>query len=564
MSNITVNRQGPEAMRDNDRSYDTDYALANREFRPPARPPLDWRSYAVIIGGLLIAYFVLFIVYSLWKLFYCWSEAHAAMCFTINAREPFAVAILIALPVAIVTIDHMARVWTRTRYENAVANRTNLVLNRFGDTRPADLYDRIPIDALLKMLMTEYASAQAMETAIARYKQLPRGLNTLSGGTNNYTYGETVEGEVAADPLAMLPTNGDDPIMKTLIQRGLVDRSGNSLLVGLSAEKPHYIELDETGLIGLAGMPRVGKSATATFLIAQLSLIHDSLVIVCDKHGKKDSSLLNRLAPIAHTFERTAIEPADIITAIDYWYEIGANRLAEDNPRQYPPAMIIIDEFTALVLLDILSASSLHRLLSGGVEFSKVQCYGVIIGHQWTGKLLGTFGAPMRRATTQRIIHRIDPQDAGFMINASAAKQVLSLPDGAAILQGASQPSPVEVRVPYITNRDLEYLARLLPAAPTPIYGPSGAVVSSVSSVSSALEAAEPDASDPPDAETVDPANYATDPRTIVAKQLLAKRSSNGSGWQYTYRQVATLTKLRTSVIVSLAAIIGRGNGRIV
>jgi hypothetical protein len=551
-------------MRDNDRSYDTDYALANREFRPPARPPVDFRTYAVIIGGILIAYFVLFILYSLWKLFYCWSIAHAEMCYTINEREPFFVVLLIALPVAIIAIDHMMRVWTRTRYENAVANRTNLVLNRYGDTRPADLYDRIPIDALIKMLMTEYASAEAMETSIARYKQLPRGLNTLSGGTNNYTYGDTVEAEDTPDPLALLPTNGDDPIMKTLIQRGLVDRSGNSLLVGLSAQKPHYIELDETGLIGIAGMPRVGKSATATFLIAQLALMNDSITIVCDKHGKKDSSLLNRLGPIAHTFERTAIEPADIMTAIDYWYEIGANRLAEDNPRQYPPATIVIDEFTALVLLDILSASALHRLLSGGVEFPKVQCYGVIIGHQWTGKLLGTFGAPMRRAMTQRIIHRIDPQDAGFMINASAAKQVLSLPDGAAIIQGATNPSPVEVRVPYLTMRDLEYIARLLPAAPTRIAGPSGAVVSAVSSVSSASQSSVTDANDPPDAATVDPADYATDPRTIVAKQLLAKRSSNGSGWQYTYRQVATLTKLRTSVIVSIAAIIGRGNGRIV
>lgn len=563
MSNITVNRQGPEVMRDNDRSYDTDYALAGREFRPPAEKPIDWRVYGVIVAGLLAAYLIAFILYSLWKLIYCWSIANASACVSINAREPYVVAALIIIPVAVLVADAGARIWTRTRRENAIANRTNLVLNRFGDPIPADVFDQLNREMLLKYLVTQYASAQSMETSIARYKQLPRGLNTLSGGTNNYTFGEAVEDTAAPDPLALLPSNGDDPIMKTLIQRGLVDRSGNSLLVGLSADKPHYIELDETGLIGLAGMPRVGKSATATFLIAQLALIADSLIIVCDKHGRKDSSLLNRLAPIAHTFERTAIEPNDIISAIDYWYEVGANRLAEDNPRQYPPAMIVIDEFTALVLLDMLSASALHRLLSMGVEGPKVQCYGLVIGHQWTGKLLGTFGAPMRRAMTQRIIHRIDPQDAGFLINASAAKQVLSLPDGAAILQGASQPNPVELRVPYITTRDLEYIARLLPAAPTLINAPSAGVVSAVSSVSSALETAETDANDPPDAETVDPADYANDPRTIVAKQLLSKRSSNGIGWQYTYRQVATLTRLRTSTIVSLSATIGRGNGRI-
>jgi hypothetical protein len=315
-------------------------------------------------------------------------------------------------------------------------------------------------------------------------------------------------------------------------------------------------------LIALAGMPQVGKSTTATLMLAQLALIDDSCVIVCDKHGRKDKGLLNRLAPIAHTFERIAVEPADIITAIDYWYEIGANRLAEDNNRQYPPAFLVIDEFTALVLLDLIPAASLHRLLSGAVEFPKVQAHGLIIGHQWTGKLLGTFGTPMRRVTTQRIIHRIDPQDAGFLINASAAKQVLSLPDGAVIFQGASQPTPIEVRVPHIGPRDLEYLARLLPGAPARANDVLAGSVSAASRVASALESAETDADDPPDAEAVDPANFATDPRTIVARQLLSKQKAMG-GWQHSYREVQAVTKLRTSTIVAIAAAIGRGNGRI-
>jgi len=565
MSQLTVNRQGPETMRDNDRGYDTDYANNNREFKPPRSTPLDWRAYAVMVVGSLAAYVVIFIVYSLWKLIYCWGDHNFSNCNAINRYEPLAVLILLFLPFLVIVIDVTARVWTRTRNENALANRTNLVLNRYGDPIPADVFDRVNTDRLLAMLLAQYASAADLERSIAQYKIYPRGLNSLSlSNSNTYNGGEVVDAEHATDPAVFLPSSGDDPMIKMLIQRGLVDRSGNSLLVGFSdPNKPHYIELDETGLIALAGMPQVGKSTTATLFLAQLALMTDSIIIVCDKHGRKDKGLLNRVATIAHTFDRCAIEPQEIVTAIDYWYEIGANRLAEDNPRQYPPCFIVIDEFTALVLLDVLPAASLHRLLSGAVEFPKVQCHGLIIGHQWTGKLLGTFGAPMRRVCTQRVIHRIDPQDAGFLINSGATKQVLSLPDGAAIYQGASQPKPIELRVPHIGPRDLEYLVRLLPSAP-PLIDQSIAVdVSDVTGVSSALGSAEThgiDADDPPGMETVDPAEYATDARTIVAKDLLAKRDSNG--WRYTYRQVQAITKLRTSVIVAIAAQAGRGNGR--
>jgi hypothetical protein len=555
MSNLTVNRQGPEVMHDNDRAYDVDYANNNREFKPPKRAQLDWRTYAVLISGLLAAYVVLFLIYSLWKVFYCWSERNVSNCRAINDREPFAIALLIFLPCLIIVIDIAARVWTRTRNENAIANRTNLVLNRYGDPMPADLYDRLSSDRMLTMLLAHYTSAAGIEERIAPHKLYPRGLNSLSlSNSHIYSDSTVVDKETIIDPLASLPQNGDDPMIKLLIQRGLIDRSGNSLLVGFSApDKPHFIELDETGLIALAGMPQAGKSTTATLLLAQLALIDGSIVFVADKHGRKEKGLLNRLAPIAHTFEQCAIEPHDIIAAIDHWYEIGADRLAEDNTRLYPPCFIVIDEFTALVLLDILPAASLHRLLSGAVEFPKIQCHGVIIGHQWTGKLLGTFGAPMRRVCTQRLIHRIDPQDAGFLINSSAAKQVLSLPDGAAIFQGASQPSPIELRVPRIDVHDLEYIAQALPSRSVP----NAANVSAVSAVPSASECDD----DPLDAETVDPRDFATDPRTRVAKDLLSKRDST-NGWRHSYRQVQAITRLRTATIVAIAAQLGRGNGK--
>lgn len=566
MSNLTVQRLGAEAQRDNEADYANDYAATSREFKPRHRQPLDWRAYAVIVAGILAAYLVLFIVYSLWKLIYCWNPIRAAKCATINDIEPTIVLFLILAPFILLIADHLARIATRTRYENAYAARTNMVLDRYGNPLPADLYNKVDPAILLALLVNQYNRTQAMEQSIAEFKQLPRGLESFSPSNTRHEAPPMLDEpqDEANDPLALLPSGGDgDPIVKFLLQRGLINRSGNSLLIGFSApDKPHYIELDETGLIALAGQPRVGKSVTAQFIAAQVALIDGAELIICDKHGKKDKGLLNKLDPIAHTFARCAITQDEIINAIDYWYEVGANRLIEDSTRQYPPCFIIIDEFTALILLEWLPATTLHKLISGGIEYPGVQCHGMIIGHSWTGKMLGALGTTTRRATTQRLIHRIDPQDAELLIDRKFAKQTLSLPDGALIFAGASQPIPIEVRVPHIDRRDLEHIARLLPAAPAAQIGPFSVPVAGVAGVSSALQSAETidAASDPPDAENVDPADFTNDDRTRVAADLLGKRDVNG--WRYTYRQVQQITNLRTATIVAVANAIGRKRER--
>lgn len=69
--------------------------------------------------------------------------------------------------------------WTRTRYENARANKANLALNRYGDNEPADFFDRLSTAELLAYLEMRYASAAHIELRNARYKQL-RGVNSLS------------------------------------------------------------------------------------------------------------------------------------------------------------------------------------------------------------------------------------------------------------------------------------------------------------------------------------------------------------------------------------------------
>lgn len=393
-------------------------------------------------------------------------------------------------------------------------------------------------------------------------------LNTLDTSTTasreTRNLPDVVDGDIIPDPPMLPSLTGNEVMIERLINGGLINRSGNSLLVGFSDPKtPIYIELEDTGFIALAGMPRVGKSSTAALLAGQIALIPDSVLIVCDKHGKKPDSLLARLAPIAHRFARTAIDADQIIAAIDYWHEIGSNRLLDDDAdrRRYPPCFLIIDEFTALILLGMLPASTIQKLVSAAVEFPKVQAHGLIIGHQWTGRLLGNaLGAPLRRVTTQRIIHRIDPQDAEFLIPPAYAKQCQTLPDGRVIFMGADQPSPLEMSVPYMTTDDIAYLARVLPAPAVQI-PPIGGNVAGVAGVASAVQSEDdidldPDA-DPSEAVDLAPDAYTTDRRARLARVLLLGKLPNGK-YRYGYRQVQALTNLRTSTICDIAVTIGR------
>jgi len=379
--------------------------------------------------------------------------------------------------------------------------------------------------------------------------------------------GDIVEGELVPNTALLPALAGNMTMIERLLQAGLINRSGNSLCIGFATpNKPAYAELEDTGFIALAGQPRVGKSATAAFLIAQVMLIPDSIVIVCDKHGKKDDSLLKRLSPVAHRLARTAIASDEIIAAIDFWHEIGANRLLEDTddgkPKKYPPCFLVIDEFTAMILLSQLPATTIQKLVSAAVEYPKVQTHGLIIGHQWTGKLLGnSLGAPLRRVTTQRIIQRIDPQDAEFLIPPAYAKQCQSLPEGRAIFMGASEPTPIELAIPYMTADDMQYIAKLLPATPAAQIGLISGNVAAVAAVASALESdplndLDP-AGDPTSAVDLTADELTTDRRARLAKLLLAKQNANGK-YTYGYRQVQALTNLRTGTICALAVEIGR------
>lgn len=253
MSNLTVNRQGAEVMRDNETGYGDSFVVHARDYRPSQPKQIEYRVYAiwgvVCIGFLLLFY----VVYSLWKFAYCFSGMRVATCQTLDSIEPIAFGIVLFTPIVLWVVVVLVKLWTRMRYDNALANKANLVLNRFGDNEPADLWDRINNVQLLAMLADRYTQATQMETTIAKHK-VYRGVNSLSLGRSG----------ASKEPL-LLEAEQDTPLAPIPATEWL-----NYL-----ADRPHILFGAATG---------EGKTTTAKAVINQRIERGDSIFII-DPHS---------------------------------------------------------------------------------------------------------------------------------------------------------------------------------------------------------------------------------------------------------------------------------------
>lgn len=204
MRQVIVDKQGPEAFQDNEHGYQDTYTQ-QRDYKPPQQKTADFRVYAVWGIIAIVALLLFWIVYSIWKWLYCMSDLHFATCRSLDAAEPIGFAVMFFAPVALFIGNVALKVWTRTRYENALANKANLVLNRYGDQEPADFYDRLTTQQIVEFLRERYDLATLLETRVAPHK-LYRGVNSLSigGDTTNHT-GGLLEAPDDGDVLTPIP-----------------------------------------------------------------------------------------------------------------------------------------------------------------------------------------------------------------------------------------------------------------------------------------------------------------------------------------------------------------------
>lgn len=254
------------------------------------------------------------------------------------------------------------------------------------------------------------------------------------------------------------------PLLAQLRDRGHVCRSGNSLLVGYDqGGQPLYIEMPECGFIGVGGQPRVGKTTLVLLLLAQAAL-QRWYVALGDPHIHKEDGLIQRCVPISgHTF-RQATTPNEIAEMIRLVDKIGRRRVNGDADRR--PVLMVLDEFTNLVIRGLLPDDVLAALPAMAMEYAGVGVHGIIIGHDWNGRLLGgDLGAALRRAITHRLVCRSDAGNAEFLLpNAALARQAAGLQKGQALYWGTE--SPAVVSIPRLGVEDLSYAAQGLPPRP--------------------------------------------------------------------------------------------------
>lgn len=181
MSNVTVTRQGPEAMADNPSRVDVaDYTTAAREFRPTQQRD-DWRIIAVKAIVAVGAFLVLGLAYYIWRSLYCWAGGFevAATCRGLAHAEPVALFSVGMVAFGVILWRSIAFAQADLRQRRAYANRTNLTLDRWGDQVPADLFDRLSVPALLSYLEQRTHANILLKERTAQH-EIYWGVNSLS------------------------------------------------------------------------------------------------------------------------------------------------------------------------------------------------------------------------------------------------------------------------------------------------------------------------------------------------------------------------------------------------
>ena len=265
--------------------------------------------------------------------------------------------------------------------------------------------------------------------------------------------------EAERPALQLLP---GECMLAALQRSGVVARSGNSIHIGnaVADGTPIYLELATWGALALGGKSRTGKTSRTVYYLAQGAL-NGWRLVVCDKHGGggKQDALLAKVALLEKSFLLpAAVTQSDINRRIQQVYTIGKRRLDNTDTSRYP-IVLVVDEFTNLVINGWLDDKTLDQLMSIANEHAGVNVHALIIGHDWSASCLGKErGAAFRRITTHRIAHRLDAQGAQFLLPSGMGKLAEGLTVGQALFVDESG-EPVLVDCPLLHDEDLRYAA---------------------------------------------------------------------------------------------------------
>jgi hypothetical protein len=323
--------------------------------------------------------------------------------------------------------------------------------------------------------LRQLVTPEATQLALRHYDVLEanaanptRNATTYGPSTNSswsYRYdGNEAPPVVEAEPLPLaLPSHG----LKELVAAGDVGGTGRTLFVGhsLTDGAPLKIDMDGTGFIGLGGKSGQGKSNTGLLLLTQAAY-QGWAVFACDLHYHKRESMLRRAEPVSGLLARQATTAAEIADAIRTVDRIGRNRLEGRVPAD-TTVLLIIDEFTHLVISQQLPKEILDLLPAMAIAYRGVRVHGLLIGHDYGAKSLGqNFGRVLRGALTTAIAHRMTPDAAEFLLPAGYAKAAEGLSTGRALVFNDSTEEPIRTQIPFLRADDVSWAARGTPPKP--------------------------------------------------------------------------------------------------
>jgi len=300
---INVHKDSRADFSDNDRYDDLDFTSGLREFKPPVKRTTDYRTIAVIIIGYLFAEVTLTVLGALWKMAYCWND-HYAACQKIEDAEPFVMFFVYGSAPIVLLIYAIVRIYIYYAQEIAIARRTGMVLDRFGDNIPGKVLERQSIAYYER----RYQAASLLQARIAPY-QIYKSVNVLNVTRHN---------DVSTDTAPLL-----EDIMPGDRWRAAI------------AQAPHLL---------IYGPSMAGKSTLAQAVVADMDAEYIVIDPLPNKPGESKWGGIDFVTLQKGTNEWGAIKAA-----------LQAIRDEDDRRRQlldeevFTPLVIIIDEVLGLV-----------------------------------------------------------------------------------------------------------------------------------------------------------------------------------------------------------------------
>lgn len=260
-----------------------------------------------------------------------------------------------------------------------------------------------------------------------------------------------IEGEIIAASSIGTPNAS----LAQLQASGALESS--TLLTGFDGATPLRIDMRSCGFVAVGGQSRSGKSHTVALLAAQAAL-HGWDLAICDPFPLKPDGVMSLCQPLSGACFRQAGTAEEIARTIQLIDKIGQRRLAGDSWNR--PLLLVIEEFSNIVIRRLLPTEVLELLPAMAMAYAAVGVHAVVVGHEFSRALLGErYGATLRRACTHRIIHRLAPDAAEFLLPSGAyARQVVELSPGRGLYWG--EDSPRLVAIPKVSEADLLFAAR--------------------------------------------------------------------------------------------------------